>query len=136
MIAALVRRWIPSLSRSDGLGEPFKRFFNQTHMVEHRRVSGTGVARDNSPDDLPVFLVRAGKPAFRAKLRAAERREPASQPGRKIGNDVVMSAQIDLRMQFEVGGGERLRVILLDQLEHGFVESGQTPTLKRRHADG
>ena len=127
---------MPSLFRSDSLGEPFKRFLDQTHMVEHRRMSVASVARDNRLDDLPVLLVRAGKAAFRAKLSAAKRREPASQPGRKIGNDVVMSAQIDLRMQFEIGGGKRLRVILLDQLEHGFVESGQPPTLKRRHADG
>jgi hypothetical protein len=101
-------RW----SRSDGLCQVFERLLDQAHMIEHRAVGSRSVARQNRVDDLLVFVVRAGKASFGSKLRAAKGREPPSQSGRKVGNDRIMSAQIDLRMQREVGVGEPFLIIV------------------------
>src|ERR1700733_8780349 len=88
--------------RLDRLRQAFERFLDQTHMMEHRGVGRRGIARQNGVDDFFVFVVRARKAPLRAKLRAAKGGKSPSQSGGKIGNDAVMSALIDLRMQRKV----------------------------------
>src|SRR5580658_6728847 len=110
-------------SRSDRLRQAFKRFLHQTHMMEHGGMGGRGIACENCIDDLFVFLVRAGNASLSSKLRSAEGCNSPSQSGRKIGNDGVVSTQIDLRMQREVGVGESFPVILHNELGHGLVKT-------------
>src|ERR1700731_511659 len=103
-------------------------------MMEHLGVGGRGIARQNGVDDLLVFFVRARKASLGSKLRAAKGRKSPSQSGGKIGNDGVMGALIDLRMQREVGVGKSFAVILPNELDHGFVKTCQAAALQRRHA--
>ena len=73
--------------------------------MEHRRVRGRRVAGEDRLDDGGVLGVRPRGASLGAELRAAERREPATQAGGEVGQDLVVRAGIDLGVKADIRGG-------------------------------
>ena len=83
--------------------------------MEHRRVGGRGVARQDRLDDGGVLQVGPRRSALGSELGAPERRQAPPEPPGEFAQNVVVRAEVDQRMEVDVGGGVGLPVVARDK---------------------